>query len=127
MSGSGQVEMSGSRYVAGHVGARPDHEQTRVRARSFAVQSAREETHSTQGRGGTPASACDKSSAFCQRYRTEGPASLSSRRRGRASNHQLPVSLRASVLEVVRGRQCWATSEMESEPSWLTWSSVAAL
>jgi transposase len=41
---------------------------------------------------------------LCQRYRTEGPASLASRRRGRASNHQLPVSLRASVLEVVRGR-----------------------
>jgi hypothetical protein len=41
---------------------------------------------------------------LCQRYRTEGPAALASRRRGRASNHQLPVSLRASVLEVVRGR-----------------------
>jgi len=41
---------------------------------------------------------------LCQRYRTEGPASLASRRRGRASNHQLPVSLRASVLELVRGR-----------------------
>ncbi len=34
MSGLNQVEMSGSRYVAGHVGARPDHEQTPVRARS---------------------------------------------------------------------------------------------
>jgi len=32
----GKVEMSGSRYVAGHVGPGPDHEQTRVRARSFA-------------------------------------------------------------------------------------------
>ena len=41
---------------------------------------------------------------LCQRYRMEGPAALASRRRGRASNHQLPVSLRASVLEVVRGR-----------------------
>ena len=30
-------------------------EQTRVRARSLAAQSAREETHSTQGRGGTAA------------------------------------------------------------------------
>ncbi len=46
--------MSGSRYVAGHVGARPDHEQTRVRARRIAAQGAREETHSTQSCGGTP-------------------------------------------------------------------------
>jgi hypothetical protein len=55
MSGLGQVEMSGSRYVTGHVGARPDHEQTRVRARSSAAQSARKETHSTQGCGGARA------------------------------------------------------------------------
>jgi transposase len=39
-----------------------------------------------------------------QRYRTEGLAALASRRRGRASNHQLPVSLRASILELVRAR-----------------------
>jgi len=37
MSGLGKVEMSGSRYVTGHVGPGPDHEQTRVRARSFAT------------------------------------------------------------------------------------------
>jgi len=40
MSGLGKVEMSGSRYVPGHVGPGPDHEQTRVRARSFAAQSS---------------------------------------------------------------------------------------
>jgi len=37
MSGLGKVEMSGSRYVTRHVGPGPDHEQTRVRARSFAA------------------------------------------------------------------------------------------
>ena len=32
MSGLCQVEMSGSRYAARHVGTRPDHEQARIRA-----------------------------------------------------------------------------------------------
>ena len=41
---------------------------------------------------------------LCRRYRTTGPASLASQRRGRTSNHQLPPSLRESVLELVRAR-----------------------
>jgi len=41
---------------------------------------------------------------LCRRYRTAGPAALASRRRGRASNRRLSESLRASVLELVRGR-----------------------
>jgi len=32
MSGLGKVELSGSRYVTGHVGRGPDHAQTRIRA-----------------------------------------------------------------------------------------------
>jgi len=39
MSGLGKVEMSGLRYVTGHVGPGPDHEQRRIRARGFAAQS----------------------------------------------------------------------------------------
>ena len=35
---------------------------------------------------------------LCRRYRTAGPAALASRRRGRASNHQLAPELRESVL-----------------------------
>jgi hypothetical protein len=61
MSGLGQVEMSGSRYVTGHVGPRPDHEQTRVRARSFAAQGARRDSLNAKLRRYS-SSACDKSS-----------------------------------------------------------------
>jgi transposase len=41
---------------------------------------------------------------LCRRYRTGGPAALASRRRGRASNHQVAASLRDSVLQLVRAR-----------------------
>jgi transposase len=41
---------------------------------------------------------------LCRRYRTVGPAALASRRRGRASNHQLAPELRESVLGLVRAR-----------------------
>ena len=41
---------------------------------------------------------------LCRRYRTAGPAALATRRRGRASNHQVAASLRDSVLGLVRAR-----------------------
>ncbi|MEO8181006.1 MAG: helix-turn-helix domain-containing protein [Deltaproteobacteria bacterium] len=94
--------MSGSRYVTGHVGTRPGPEQTRARARSFAAQSAQELTQRKAAK--VLQLSLRQVERLCKRYRTEGPASLASRRRDCASNHQLPVSLRASVLELVRGR-----------------------
>jgi transposase len=41
---------------------------------------------------------------LCRNYRTAGPAALTSRRRGRASNHRAAASHRESVLQLVRAR-----------------------
>src|SRR5664279_2101836 len=41
---------------------------------------------------------------LCRNYRTAGPAALTSRRRGRASNHRAAASHRQSVLGLVRAR-----------------------
>jgi hypothetical protein len=73
MSGLGQVEMSGSRYVTGHVGPGPDHEQTRVRARDSTAQSPREEAHPSKAAELLKLS-LRQVERLCRSYREQGPA-----------------------------------------------------
>ena len=54
------------------------------------------------------------------RYKEEGPAGLTSRKRGKPSNHQLPAGLAEHAVEVIRDRYS------DFGPSWRARSSSSA-